>query len=228
MTPQTEVKRFGSAPRPHVVARSAERAVPKSWLAIKRALDVVISVVALAACAPFVALAALAIVCVSAGSPFFFQERVGRGGRRFRLVKLRTMVDGAHLAHENLLPYSEVDGPVFKLRNDPRLHPLGKILRRTSLDEIPNLVNVLRGEMSLVGPRPPLPSEVEHYDDFAMRRLAIKPGVTCLWQISGRSNLSFDDWMHLDNRYIDTWTPLGDLAILAKTVPAVVRGEGAH
>jgi lipopolysaccharide/colanic/teichoic acid biosynthesis glycosyltransferase len=101
-------------------------------------------------------------------------------------------------------------------------------LRRTSIDEIPNLINVMRGEMSVVGPRPPLPSEVEHYDQFALRRLTVKPGLTCLWQIGGRSNLSFDEWMRLDNLYIDTWSPLGDLAIVARTIPAVLRGVGAH
>ena len=121
-----------------------------------------------------------------------------------------------------------VDGPVLKIRNDPRLHALGKLLRRTSIDELPNLINVLRGEMSIVGPRPPLPSEVADYDEFACRRLTVKPGITCLWQISGRSNVSFEEWMRLDNEYIDTWSPLSDLVILAKTVPAVILGEGAH
>ncbi len=228
MTPRTEVKAFATTPRPTVAARTLERRVPPGWIVYKRALDVAFAFLALVAFAPLVAVAALGIVCVSPGSPFFRQERVGRDGRRFRLLKLRTMVDGAHLAHDDLQPYSDVDGPVLKLRNDPRLHPLGKMLRRTSIDELPNLINVLRGEMSLVGPRPPLPSEILHYDEFAMRRLTVKPGVTCLWQISGRSNLSFADWMRLDNRYIDTWTPLGDLAILIRTIPAVVRGEGAH
>lgn len=191
-------------------------------------MDIVISASALVLCAPLVALAAVGIVCVSPGSPFFFQERVGRDGRRFELLKLRTMIDGAHLFHDDMRPLNEADGPVLKIRNDPRLHALGKILRRTSIDELPNLINVLRGEMSIVGPRPPLPNEVARYDDFARRRLSVKPGVTCLWQISGRSNLSFDEWMRLDNRYIDSWSPLGDVWIVAKTIPAVLRGEGAH
>lgn len=191
-------------------------------------MDIVISASALVLCAPLVALAAIGIVCVSPGSPFFFQERVGRDGRRFELLKLRTMIDGAHLFHDDMRPLNEADGPVLKIRNDPRLHALGKILRRTSIDELPNLINVLRGEMSIVGPRPPLPNEVARYDDFARRRLSVKPGVTCLWQISGRSNLSFDEWMRLDNRYIDSWSPLGDVWIVAKTIPAVLRGEGAH
>ena len=191
-------------------------------------MDMTVAIGALVVSAPLIALAALGIACVSPGSPFFTQERVGRDGRAFRLFKLRTMIDGAHLIHDDLHPFSEVDGPVFKIRNDPRLHPLGKMLRRTSIDELPNLINVLWGDMSIVGPRPPLPREVARYDAFARRRLTVKPGITCLWQISGRSNLSFDEWMRLDNRYIDTWSPWGDFVILLKTVPAVLRGEGAH
>lgn len=204
------------------------RVVPRSWATLKRAMDMTVAIGVLVVSAPLIALAALGIACVSPGSPFFTQERVGRDGRAFRLFKLRTMIDGAHLIHDDLHPFSEVDGPVFKIRNDPRLHPLGKMLRRTSIDELPNLINVLWGDMSIVGPRPPLPREVARYDAFARRRLTVKPGITCLWQISGRSNLSFDEWMRLDNTYIDTWSPWGDFVILLKTVPAVLRGEGAH
>ena len=230
MTPNVDLP----AVAPGIVAttrarfRPERRAIPASWPRLKRAMDVAIAGTALAVLSPVIVLAAIGIVCVSPGSPIFTQERVGRRGRRFKLLKLRTMIDGAHLIHDDLHRFSEVDGPVFKIRNDPRLHPLGKFLRRTSIDELPNLINVLRGEMSLVGPRPPLPREVERYDDFARRRLSVKPGITCLWQISGRSNVSFDEWMRLDNAYIDTWSPLGDLKILLKTVPAVLRGEGAH
>jgi len=144
------------------------------------------------------------------------------------MYKLRTMVEGAHDMRDGLLHLNEVDGPVFKIRDDPRLHPLGAFLRRTSVDELPNLINVIKGDMALVGPRPPLPSEVEHYDDRALRRLTVPQGITCLWQISGRSQLSFDDWMRLDNEYIDTWSPLRDFAILLKTLPAVLRKDGAH
>jgi lipopolysaccharide/colanic/teichoic acid biosynthesis glycosyltransferase len=205
-----------------------ERVVPRSWHVVKRAIDVTVSGAALVLLSPVIALSAAGVMAVSRGAPFFAQERVGKDGLRFRLYKLRTMVDGAHLWHAEMRRLNEVSGPVLKIRNDPRLHSLGKFLRRTSLDELPNLVNVLRGEMSLVGPRPPLPSEVERYDAYAMRRLRVKPGVTCLWQMNGRSNVSFDEWMRLDNLYIDTWTPLGDVAIIAKTVPAVIRGDGAH
>ncbi len=208
--------------------RISEQPTRRSWTIAKRTIDLVVGSVALLAASPLIALAALGIVCVSPGAPFFLQERVGKDGRPFKLVKLRTMVDGAHLVHEQMHVYNDVSGPVLKIRNDPRVHALGKFLRRTSIDELPNLLNVLRGEMSLVGPRPPLEREVASYDAFALRRLSVKPGITCLWQISGRSNISFEEWMHLDNAYIDGWSPLGDLAILARTIPAVVRGEGAH
>ncbi len=229
MTPQAErtIVAPGVAPL-HRLYRPHERAVPRTWWTLKRAIDLAVGGAALVTFSPVIAAAALGIVAVSPGSPFFLQDRVGKDGRRFRLLKLRTMVEGAHLVHDDMHALSEVDGPVLKIRNDPRLHPLGKLLRRTSIDELPNLVNVLRGEMSLVGPRPPLPREVTTYDDFARRRLVVKPGVTCLWQISGRSNVSFDRWMQLDNQYIDTWSPLGDLVILLRTIPAVLRGEGAH
>lgn len=194
----------------------------------KRAQDIVLGTILTLLALPAIVLAALAIVIIDGGSPFFAQERVGLNGRRFRIFKLRTMVQGAHEMREDILHLNEADGPVFKIRNDPRLHPLGKFLRRSSIDELPNLFNVLRGEMSLVGPRPPLPCEVEQYDAYAMRRLSVMPGITGLWQVSGRSGLSFDDWMRLDNEYIDTWSTRGDLSILLKTVPAVLRRDGAH
>jgi lipopolysaccharide/colanic/teichoic acid biosynthesis glycosyltransferase len=202
--------------------------VPRSWHVAKRSIDIAVSLVALVLTAPIVLASAIAIAIVSPGSPFFLQERVAKNGRRFKMFKLRTMVEGAHHYHEEMRRFNDVRGPVLKIRNDPRLHPIGKFLRRTSIDELPNLINVLRGEMSVVGPRPPLPQEVAHYDRYAMRRLTVNPGITCLWQISGRSNVSFDEWMHLDNLYIDTWSPLGDLAIIVRTIPAVLGGEGAH
>ena len=193
------------------ISPAIERRVPETWRLVKRATDVGLGVVLLAVSAPIVALAALGIVFTTGGAPFFTQERVGMNGRRFRLFKLRTMVNGAHKMRDGLMHLNEVDGPVFKIRNDPRLHPLGRFLRRTSIDELPNLVNVVLGDISLVGPRPALPCEVEHYDAFAMRRLTVPAGLTCLWQINGRSKVSFEEWMVLDNDYVDTWTPLGDL-----------------
>ncbi len=207
---------------------AGERAVPMSWILAKRAFDVIAGAALTIVALPIILIASLAIVVVDRGAPFYSQERIGLNGRRFRMFKLRTMVEGAHDMRSDLLHLNELDGPVFKIKNDPRLHPLGSFLRRTSIDELPNLFNVLRGDMSLVGPRPPLPSEVEHYTPYALRRLTVLPGITCLWQIGGRCSVSFDDWMRLDNEYIDTWSPLGDLAILAKTIPAVVRKDGAH
>lgn len=214
------------APLP--LSGAASRKVPQSWRVMKRGVDIVVSVSMLAVMAPVMLLAMLAIFAVSPGPPIFSQERVGEGGRRFKLFKLRTMVGGAHLMLDDIRHLNEVDGPVFKIRNDPRLHAVGSFLRRTSLDEVPNFVNVLLGDMSVVGPRPPLPHEVEHYDDHAMVRLSMKPGITCLWQINGRSNVSFDEWVALDRYYIETWTPWGDLGIILRTAPAVIRGDGAH
>jgi lipopolysaccharide/colanic/teichoic acid biosynthesis glycosyltransferase len=222
---------FTKTPAAHAgryLPEPAERVVPKSWYRAKRVIDVVLASAVLVLTLPVIGLASVLIVLVSPGSPFFAQERVGQHGRHFRLFKLRTMVAGAHLRHQDLKPYSEVDGPVFKMRNDPRLHPLGSFLRRWSIDELPNLFNVLRGEMSIVGPRPALPCEVVHYDAFALGRLRVKPGITCWWQVSGRSRISFEQWMQLDNAYVDQWSPLADLAIVARTLPAVLSGDGAH
>jgi lipopolysaccharide/colanic/teichoic acid biosynthesis glycosyltransferase len=219
--------RFSNAMR-IAVSAPAERNVPEFWRLLKRGIDVVVGTLLLVVTAPVVAIAAVAITFVTGGTPFFAQERVGMHGRSFKMFKLRTMVNGAHAMRQSVMHLNEVDGPVFKIRNDPRLHPLGRFLRRTSIDELPNFINVVRGEMSLVGPRPALPSEIEHYDAVARRRLSVPQGVTCLWQINGRSDVSFEHWMELDNRYVDEWTPLGDLLIVAKTIPAVLRRDGAH
>ncbi|MDE2482129.1 MAG: sugar transferase [bacterium] len=211
-----------------VAVRIAEREVPAAWWSVKRTIDVALGAVLFVLSLPIVVLAALGIVLVTGGSPLFAQERVGQHGRRFKMFKLRTMVQNAHDLRDELMHLNEADGPVFKIRNDPRLHPLGGLLRRTSIDELPNLLNVLRGEMSLVGPRPALPCEIEHYDAYARRRLLVPQGITGLWQINGRSDVSFEQWMELDNRYVDEWTPLGDVEILVKTIPAVLRKDGAH
>jgi len=202
--------------------------VPLWWWTLKRGIDVFVGGLLLLAATPLIAIAAVAIVLVTGGSPIFAQERVGQHGRRFKMFKLRTMVKNAHELREQLMHLNEVDGPVFKIRKDPRLHPLSGLLRRTSVDELPNLINVVLGDISLVGPRPALPCEIEHYDTAARRRLLVPQGVTCLWQINGRSDVSFEHWMQLDNHYVDTWTPLSDLAIVVRTIPAVLRKDGAH
>jgi lipopolysaccharide/colanic/teichoic acid biosynthesis glycosyltransferase len=223
--------RIGTAPAVGVTTswrHSSERLVPKSWITAKRFTDIALALVGLALTAPILILAMLAIAFCSPGSPIFAQERVGLYGRRFTVFKLRTMKINAHDLQEALRGTNEVSGPVFKIKNDPRVFPLGRILRKLSIDELPNLVNVLVGDMSIVGPRPPLASEVEHYDDFALRRLRAKPGITCVWQISGRSNVDFDEWMRLDHVYIDNWSPLYDAKIILSTIPAVLFGKGAY
>jgi lipopolysaccharide/colanic/teichoic acid biosynthesis glycosyltransferase len=208
--------------------RARDRDVPRSWWLLKRTIDIVLGTLLLVLAAPVIVIAGVAILLVTGGSPIYAQERVGQYGRRFKMFKLRTMVKDAHELRDQLMHLNEVDGPVFKIRNDPRLHPLGGLLRRSSIDELPNFINVVRGEISLVGPRPALPCEIEHYDNAARRRLLVPQGITCLWQINGRSDVSFEHWMQLDNLYVDTWTPLGDLAIVVQTIPAVLRKDGAH
>jgi lipopolysaccharide/colanic/teichoic acid biosynthesis glycosyltransferase len=219
--------RFGR-PAASAVGIATGRRVPTWFGPAKRAVDITVAAVGLIITLPITLAAMLGIILVTGEGPLYRQERVGRGGRPFKMYKLRSMVTDAHERRHEVRHLNEADGPVFKLRRDPRLHPLGAILRRTSIDELPNFVNVLLGDMAIVGPRPPLPEEVAHYDDRAMRRLTVKPGVTCLWQVSGRCELSFEQWMALDNAYIDSWTPLGDFAIIAQTIPAVIRGVGAH
>jgi lipopolysaccharide/colanic/teichoic acid biosynthesis glycosyltransferase len=158
---------------------------------------------------------------------FYRQERIGKNGRPFALLKFRTMVQGAE-ALRTLLDYrNEASGPLFKVRDDPRITPLGRWLRRLSIDELPQLLNVMRGEMSLVGPRPPLATEVALYEDWHRARLEVRPGITGLWQVGGRSNLSFDDYVRLDLFYIENWSITYDLFIMAKTIPAVVSSKGA-
>ncbi len=206
----------------------AERRIPAWFGPAKRAVDLTVAGLGLLITAPILLAAMAGIVLVTGEGPLYRQERVGLNGRTFKMYKLRSMVTNAHERRHELRHLNEADGPVFKLRRDPRLHALGGFLRRTSIDELPNFVNVLAGDMAIVGPRPPLPEEVAHYDERALRRLTVKPGVTCLWQVSGRCELSFEQWMALDNAYIDSWTPLGDFGIIAQTIPAVIRGVGAH
>jgi exopolysaccharide biosynthesis polyprenyl glycosylphosphotransferase len=196
-------------------------------LLLKRFLDVVLSSILLVFLSPLMLLVSFLIKLDSTGPVFFTQERMGLNKRRFRLFKFRTMVNNAEQMRNKLNSLNEVAGPVFKIRNDPRLTEVGKILRKTSIDELPQFINVLKGEMSLVGPRPPIPSEVEQYQWKDRRRLSMKPGITCLWQINGRSTVPFEKWMELDREYIDNWSLSLDFKILAKTIPAIIRGSGA-
>jgi exopolysaccharide biosynthesis polyprenyl glycosylphosphotransferase len=198
-------------------------------LATKRAIDIVLALGLLVLSLPVQLLAACAIKLSSPGPVLFRQTRCGLNGRHFTLTKFRTMVSDAEQRRAEVAPLNEMDGPVFKSRTDPRLTSVGRLLRRFSVDELPQLWNVLVGDMSLVGPRPPLPEEVARYEPWQRRRLSMKPGLTCLWQISGRNDLpDFDRWMELDLKYIDSWSPLLDLKILARTVPTVLSGRGAR
>lgn len=203
---------------------------PQNELALlfKRGVDIAISSLALIILSPVFLLFALLIRLTSKGPVFYRQTRCGRGGRRFTLLKFRSMVNNAHELLPQLEQHNEVDGPVFKMRNDPRCTTVGRWMRILSLDELPQLWNVLRGDMSLVGPRPPLPQEVDRYEPWQRRRLRIRPGLTCLWALEGRSQLQFERWVRLDLLYIDNWSMWLDFKILLKTIPAVLLGRGAH
>jgi exopolysaccharide biosynthesis polyprenyl glycosylphosphotransferase len=195
---------------------------------IKRTIDIVFSAMALVLGAPLMALIALMIKMESPGPVLFRQERVGKNGHRFELYKFRSMIQGAEAQQEALRALNEADGPLFKIREDPRVTRLGKWLRRLSLDELPQFYNVLRGDMSLIGPRPPLPAEVEQYQEWHKRRLEVSPGITGLWQVSGRSELTFDEMALLDIYYIENWSLSLDTKILWQTVPRVLFGSGAY
>jgi exopolysaccharide biosynthesis polyprenyl glycosylphosphotransferase len=201
----------------------------ESWQHLtKRFLDFSLSLFSIVILAPLLLLTALVIKLTSPGPVFFIQERVGLNKRRFRLFKFRSMVVDAEMRQRELEHLNEVRGPVFKIRNDPRLTPVGRILRATSIDELPQLFNVLKGDMSLVGPRPlPVRDYIGFSEDWQRRRFSVRPGITCLWQINGRSSIPFDKWMELDMEYIDHWSLGLDLKILAKTIPAVLKGAGA-
>ncbi|MBI5562907.1 MAG: sugar transferase [Deltaproteobacteria bacterium] len=194
----------------------------------KRVFDVVIAFAMLIVSAPVFAIAAAAIKLNSPGPVLFAQERCGINGRRFNMHKFRSMYVDAERRLPDVRVLNEFDGPAFKMRNDPRITPVGRWLRRSSLDELPQLWNVINGDMSMVGPRPPLAGEVALYERWQRRRLSMKPGLTCIWQVSGRSNIGFADWMRLDLQYIDNWSLWLDFKILAKTIPAVLFGKGAY
>ncbi|HNR32546.1 MAG TPA: sugar transferase [Candidatus Hydrogenedentes bacterium] len=203
--------------------------VPESnfQLAVKRAMDIGGALFLIMLLSPLFLLVAVLIKLDSEGPVFFRQERVGRNQRRIKMIKFRSMVVNAEQRREELLALNEADGPVFKIRDDPRITRAGKWLRKYSIDELPQLFNVLRGEMSLVGPRPLPPAEVEHQSWNQRRRLSVKPGMTGLWQVSGRSDLPFTEWVNLDLKYIDRWSIFLDLWILMKTCYVVIRGHGA-
>jgi exopolysaccharide biosynthesis polyprenyl glycosylphosphotransferase len=200
-----------------------------SWqLVCKRLIDIVGGILALAIFGPLIMLPAAMIIKFTSPGPILFrQKRSGLHGRLFTMYKFRSMVTNAEMLRAELEAFNEMSGPVFKMEEDPRITPFGRFLRKTSIDELPQLWNVLAGDMSLVGPRPPIPREVQHYDPWHRRRLSMKPGLTGIWQISGRNRISFEQWMKLDMQYIDNWSLWLDFKILARTIPAVLMGLGA-
>jgi exopolysaccharide biosynthesis polyprenyl glycosylphosphotransferase len=194
---------------------------------VKRAFDIASSFAALALLSPILVFVGVLIKFTSRGPVFFKQQRVGLRGRPFHMLKFLSMVANAEDLKAKLAALNEQGGPVFKIRSDPRITNVGRFIRKYSIDELPQLINVLRGEMSIVGPRPPIPSEVAKYEAWQRRRLSVRPGLTCVWQVSGRNEISFEEWMYLDMQYIDHWSLAQDFQLILKTVPVVLTGRGA-
>ena len=223
LMPRPRIAEFGS--QPALSFGVVHHSLSALW--IKRSIDVVGAGLLLLLCAPLVAAAAIAIRLDSPGPVLFRQKRCGLHGRVFGVLKLRSMYVDAEERRAELLTLNEMDGPVFKIKHDPRVTRVGRWIRRLSLDELPQLWNVLCGEMSLVGPRPPIPGEVDQYDVAQRRRLSMRPGITCLWQVEGRNQIGFEEWVRLDLAYIDRWSLRLDAWILLRTLPAVLKGTGA-
>lgn len=219
---KTTLEEFNNLPflTANLVSHSADA------IAFKRLFDLLFSLLFLILSTPFFLIVSIGIKLTSPGPVFFLQERCGLNGRRFNVLKFRTMIDNAEISRPKLEKLNEMSGPAFKMENDPRVTMTGKFLRKFSLDEIPQFINVLKGDMSLVGPRPPIPSEVDKYDLWQRRRLSVLPGITCLWQIKGRNKIDFNKWMKLDLEYIDKWSFSLDLKILFKTIPVILKGSG--
>jgi len=206
----------------------AELRVHPGYVAAKRIFDLIVGPLILVLLVPVVPLIALIIRLDSSGPVFYRQDRIGEGGRPFKFYKFRSMYVESDRRQKELERHNEQDGPVFKMRLDPRVTSVGRFLRRSSMDEVPQVLNVLKGDMSIVGPRPPLPTEVSRYLPGHHRRLDVKPGITCLWQISGRSQIGFDEWMRLDMEYLRTRSLRTDFLIFVKTIPAVMARRGAY
>ena len=195
---------------------------------IKRVIDVVCSFVGVLVLSPLFVVIAIIIKFTSKGPVFFSQKRVGRDGKEFKMYKFRSMVVNAEELKEKLVAQNEMSGPMFKMKDDPRVTKVGKFIRKTSIDELPQLFNVLKGDMSLVGPRPSLPKEVAQFEDWMYRRLEVKPGLTCYWQVSGRNNIDFEDWMKLDIKYVDERSTWIDIKLIFKTVFVLFGDKNAH
>lgn len=195
---------------------------------IKRLIDVVCSFLGVLVLSPLFIIIAIIIKTTSKGPVFFSQKRVGRNGKEFNMYKFRSMVVNAEELKEKLAAQNEMSGPMFKMKDDPRVTKVGKFIRKTSIDELPQLWNVLKGDMSLVGPRPSLPKEVAQFDEWMYRRLEVKPGLTCYWQVSGRNNIDFEDWMKLDVKYVEERNPWIDIKLIFKTVFVLFGDKNAH
>ena len=194
----------------------------------KRGIDVIVAGVGLILLSPIITIVACAIKLTSKGPIFFLQKRVGKNGELFNMYKFRSMVVNAEELKEKLKHKNEMSGPMFKMKDDPRVTKVGKFIRKTSLDELPQLWNVLKGDMSLVGPRPSLPKEVEQFDSWMFKRLTVRPGLTCYWQVSGRNNIDFEDWMKLDVKYVEERNLWIDIKLIFKTVGVLFGDKNAH
>ena len=202
--------------------------ISKWYLISKRFIDIVGAIVGIIVLSPILIIVAIFIkIEDSKGSIFFSQKRVGQNGKEFKMYKFRSMVHNAEELKENLLKQNERSGPMFKMKNDPRVTKVGKFIRKTSLDELPQLINVLKGEMSLVGPRPSLPKEVEQFKPWMLKRLSVKPGLTCYWQVYGRNNIGFEDWMNLDIKYVEERNLIIDIKLIFKTVFVLLGDKSA-
>ena len=194
----------------------------------KRTIDIIGAGLGLILLSPIIAIVACAVKVTSRGPIFFSQKRVGKNGELFEMYKFRSMVVNAEELKEKLEEQNEMSGPMFKIKDDPRVTKVGKFIRKTSIDELPQLWNVLKGDMSLVGPRPSLPKEVEQFDNWMFKRLSVRPGLTCYWQVSGRNNIDFEDWMKLDCRYVDERNLWIDIKLIFKTVFVLFGDKNAH
>ena len=194
----------------------------------KRFFDIVLSLCGLVILSPLFLITAVAIRLDSKGPAFYSQKRIGKNGKPFKMYKFRSMCKNAENLQDDLMKYNEMDGPVFKIKGDPRITKVGKFIRKYSIDELPQLLNIVKGDMSIVGPRPPLVREVEQYNSYQMQRLLVTPGLTCFWQAYGRSDLSFDDWVDMDMKYIKRRNIFLDIKLIVKTVFAVIFKRGAY
>lgn len=199
-----------------------------SYLILKRIIDIIGSIIGIVLVSPVLLVTAVLIKLESKGRIFFSQTRVGLHGKEFKIYKFRSMVDGAEALRKSIEHKNEMSGPMFKVRGDPRITKIGRFIRKTSIDELPQLISVLKGEMSLVGPRPSLPSEVEKFESWMLKRLEVKPGITCYWQVSGRNNICFEDWMKLDIDYVNHRNMQLDIKLIFKTIILLFGDKNAY